>query len=657
MANKKSELLISGMHCASCAALISKGLSKQKGVSVANVNFASSKAHVEYDDSQIKQAQILSKIKELGYSAQEATLSQDTEKEMRKKEIRELKTKLTAGVICAIPALYLGMFAMDFPFRIQILFVLASIVQFFVGFSFYQGAISALRNKSANMDTLIALGTTTAYLYSLPALVGITHEQYFEVSATLITLVILGKYLEALAKGKASEAIRKLFDLAPKTANVIRNGKEVKIPSSEIALGDIMVIRPGEKIPTDGIVMDGNSSIDESMLTGESLPVSKKKGDKVYGATINKHGSLKIKALKIGKDTALSQIVQLVEQAQGSRAPIQRFADQISSVFVPVVVVLAILTFCAWFFIFHQPFEFALLTAVSVLVIACPCALGLATPTAIMVGTGIGAQKGVLFKNAESLEGTHKISAVVLDKTGTLTEGKPKVTDILSLNPKLSQTTLLTLAASIEDHSEHPLARAIVDSAKEKKIPLKKAENFKAIEGHGVEASVSSTHFWIGNTRLAKKHGAQISEQIKTQMHSLESDGKTAMLAGSSKKIIGILAVADTLKKSSPAAVQRLKKLGLEVYMLTGDNERTAKAIAKEAGIENVIAEVLPQDKEAKIKELQKKGLVVAMVGDGINDAPALARSDLGIAMASGSDIAVESGDVVLMHSDVNDVA
>lgn len=656
MAKTKSDLLVSGMDCASCASLITKSLSKENGISLANVNFASSKAHIEYDESIISQQKIFEKIKSLGYFAQLSTNSADSEKKMRIKEIKTLKQKLIIGAICSIPAMILGMFIMDFPFRLPILFVLATIVQFFVGRSFYTGAISALKNGAANMDTLISLGTTTAYLYSIPAVIGLTHEQYFEVSATLITLVILGKYLEAIAKGKASDAIRKLFDLSPKTANVIRNKKEITISASDILQGDIMVIRPGEKIPTDGQVIEGSSSIDESMLTGESLPVSKKKGDNVYGATINKHGSLKVKALKVGKDTALSQIIKLVEEAQGSRAPIQRFADQVSSVFVPIVVVLALITFIAWFFILGQSLDFALLTAVSVLVIACPCALGLATPTAIMVGTGIGAQKGVLFKNAESLEGTHKITAVVLDKTGTLTEGKPIVTDTISFNKKLSGISLLTLAASIEDHSEHPLARAIVDFAKTKKIHLKKVTHFKAIEGHGVEAKLSSTSFFIGNTKLAKKHGAQITKELTQTMHKFEFAGKTAMIIGSKKSIIGIIAVADTLKKTSPSAVENLKKLGLEVFMLTGDNQRTANSIAKQANIQNVIAEVLPQDKESEIKKLQKKGFIVAMVGDGINDAPALARAELGIAMASGSDIAVESGDVVLMHSDVTDV-
>ncbi|MFH1307009.1 MAG: heavy metal translocating P-type ATPase [Candidatus Micrarchaeota archaeon] len=652
---EKLDLLVEGMHCASCATLISKSLGKTEGVISANVNFASSKAHIDYDKSKTSEKELISKIKELGYNAQASGNLLDSEKKARKKEIKLLKKKLALGIACAIPAMILGMFVTDFPYRLWILFFLATIVQFVVGRSFYLGAISAAKNKTASMDTLIALGTSAAYIYSLPSLFGILKEQYFEVSATLITLVILGKYLEAIAKGKASDAIRKLFDLSPKTANVIRNKKEVKIPASEIKIGDIMIIRPGEKIPTDGIVVEGDSAIDESMLTGESMPVSKKKGDNVFGATINKHGSLKVKAEKIGSDTALSQIIKLVEEAQGSRAPIQRFADSVSAIFVPVVIVVAIITFAAWFFAFNSGFEFALIASVSVLVIACPCALGLATPTAIMVGTGIGAQKGVLFKNAQALESTHKINAVVLDKTGTLTEGKPNITNIISFS-KLSPNSILNLAASLEYHSEHPLAKAVVDYAKEKKLSLKKVTKFKAVEGHGVIGRIGKLSLWIGNIKLAKKLSALIPPTAGEKLTYFEHDGKTAVLVGAGKKIIGIIAIADTLKPTSASAVKDLKKLGLKVWMLTGDNSRTANAIAKEVGIENIISEVLPKDKESEISKLQKKGYVVAMVGDGINDAPALARSNLGIAMAQGSDIAVESGDVVLMHSDVDDV-
>ncbi|PIT84559.1 copper-translocating P-type ATPase [Candidatus Micrarchaeota archaeon CG10_big_fil_rev_8_21_14_0_10_45_29] len=661
---KKLDLSIEGMHCASCASLIAKGLQKQEGISAASVNYASSKAHIEYNEKNADEKKIIEKIKSLGYSASQASLSGDMEKENRKKEISSLKKKLIVGIAISVPAMLISMVFMDFPFRLPILFIFASIAQFYVGKQFYEGAISAARNGSASMDTLIALGTTTAFVYSIPSLFGIFHEQYFEVSATLITLVILGKYLEAIAKGKASDAIRKLLDLAPKKANIIRNGKEVSIPASEIKVGDIMHVRPGEKIPTDGVVVGGSSSVDESMLTGESMPVLKKAKDKVFGATQNINGSIKVKAMKIGADTTLSQIVKLVEEAQGSRAPIQRFADEVSAVFVPIVIALAILTFIAWHFIFPEilpagtnSFEFALIAAVSVLVIACPCALGLATPTAIMVGTGIGATKGILFKNALALEGTHKINTIVLDKTGTLTEGKPKVTDIISFSKKHTENSILSLCASVEHHSEHPLAQAIVNYAKQKRAAIKKASNFKSFSGKGVSAKIGGSLYWIGNQGLAATNKAKLSADEKEAMHSLSMDAKTAMLIGKGKEALGIIAVADTLKPTSKDAVKLLRRLGLEVWMLTGDHEEVAKAIARQAGIKNVISQVLPQDKEEQISKLMKKGKKVAMVGDGINDAPALARSDLGIAMGSGSDIAVESGDVVLVKSDIMDVA
>ncbi len=668
---KKLDLTISGMHCASCATLITRGLAKVPGVKSANVNYAAGRALVEYDEAAADESAITAKVKSLGYTAS-VGVDHDREKKLRAQEISELRTKLILGAILSIPTIPLGMFLMDFPNRLLLLFLLATPVQFIVGLSFYQGAISSARNKTASMDTLIAIGTTAAYLYSLAALFGFAEEQYFEVGATLITLVILGKYLEAIVKGKASEAIRKLMDLAPKQATVVRGGKEMVVNAADIVLGDVMVIKPGEKIPTDGVVVDGHSSVDEAMLTGESIPVEKMKGSKAFGATINKNGVLHVRAEKVGADTALSQIVKLVEEAQGSRAPIQRFADQISAVFVPIVIVIALLAFAGWYWLLTSglaasflpaslmpvhPFSFALLAAVSVLVIACPCALGLATPTSIMVGTGLGAQKGILFKNAEALEGTHKVKAIIFDKTGTLTQGKPKVTDIIELGPKLDYMRILSLAASIEKNSEHPIADAIVEEAKAQGAKFLPVKAFKAVPGHGVVGKIGSQLISFGNLKMMKSAGGALATGAIERMEALEGEGKTAMVLLVQKTPVGLFAVADTLKETSPQAVAELKKLGLSVWMITGDNKRTAQAIARQAGIENVLAEVLPSDKAEEVQKLQARGLKVAMVGDGINDAPALAQADLGIAMGSGSDIAIDCGDVVLMRSDTMDVA
>jgi Cu+-exporting ATPase len=564
------------------------------------------------------------------------------------------------------------MFLMEFPYRLLILFILSTLVQFTIGVSFYKGAISAARNKTANMDTLIALGTTAAYLYSVAALLGFVEEQYFEVSATIITLVILGKYLEAVAKGKASEAIRKLMDLAPKQAKVIRSKKEVVINASEIQIGDIMVIKPGEKIPTDGVVVEGHSWVDESMLSGESIPVEKLKGSKVFGATINKHGVLYARATKIGADTVLAQIVKLVEEAQGSRAPVQRFADEISSVFVPAVIAVSALTFIIWYWLLvskaaasiipissipSDPFSFALMASVSVLVIACPCALGLATPTAIMVGSGLGAQKGILFKNAAALENMHKINAIVFDKTGTLTKGEPKLTDISPIDPNFNESKILFFAASVEKNSEHPIADAIVWEAKAKRIRLAAAKSFRAVPGQGVRAKINGKEIFLGNLKMMKSIGCKIDAKASKIIEKLECEGKTAIVLAIGKNPVGLIAVADTLKETAKQAVNLIKKLGLQVWMLTGDNERTGSAIARQLEISNVLSNVMPSGKAKEIEKLQKKGLKVAMVGDGINDAPALSQADLGIAMGSGSDIAIDCGDVVLMRSDPIDVA
>lgn len=647
---KKEDFTINGMHCASCASLINKGLSRTPGVFKANVNYAAARAQVEYDEKNVSQQQIISRISSLGYSASPG-FDSGREKKERESEIADLKQKLLIGAALSIPAVALGMFLMEFPFRLQLLFLLSTPVQFMVGRSFYQGAISSARNQSASMDTLIAVGTSAAYLFSLFALFGFVGEQYFEVSASLITLVILGKYLEAIAKGRTSEAIRKLMDLSPKTAHVIRKGKELEIPSSDVLAGDLVIVKPGERIPVDGLVVSGDSSVDESLITGESIPVEKSKGSKVIAGSINKHGTLTFKATKVGKETTLAQIVRLVEEAQGSRAPIQRFADTISAYFVPVVIGIAALTFSYWYFIAAEPFSFSLILAVSVLVIACPCALGLATPTAIMVGTGIGAQKGILIKNAEALEQMHRINAVIFDKTGTITEGKPKVTDIVPI-AALSSNSLLSIAASLEKPSEHPLAEAIVDEAASRGLALSKAASFKSIPGKGVSGKIGKGQYTVGSFRM---HG-EITGKAKTISQKLENAGKTAMFVGKGGQIIGIIAVADDVKQTSAQAVAALHTLGIESYLLTGDNERTAKAIAAKAGIRSYFARVMPEQKADYVKQLQTKGCVVAMVGDGVNDAPALAAADIGIAMGSGTDVAMESGSVVLMRSDPMDV-
>ncbi|MFH0714126.1 MAG: heavy metal translocating P-type ATPase [Candidatus Micrarchaeota archaeon] len=644
----KTELTIGGMHCASCSVLIARSLQKVPGVKNANVNYASGKGLVESDDS-VKEEALLAAVKRAGYSAR-VGVDANAEKEIRAKEITTLKILIIAGAALSIPALLIGMVFMDIPYRMLLLFLLATPVQFIIGKNFYLGAWSALKNKSANMDTLIAVGTSAAYFYSVAAMFGLVQEQYFETAAVLITLVIVGKYLEAVAKGRTSDAIRKLMGLAPKTALVIRKGKEIEIPLEQVIAGDFILVKPGEKIPVDGVVVDGRSSVDESMITGESIPIEKFKGASVIGGTINKHGTLTFKATKVGKDTVLSQIVRLVEEAQGSKADIQRFADYISSIFVPIVIGIAVITFLAWFFVLGQSFSFALMVAVAVLVIACPCALGLATPTAIMVGTGIGAQRGILIKNAESLEMMHKVRAVVFDKTGTITEGKPKVTDFIVISGKAKQ--LLEYAYAIEKSSEHPLADSIVEYAKSKNAALKKVKNFKAVPGFGVEASIEGKKVSLGKPDFSSKSNENISPIIVR----LQEEGKTTMILKVNGKLLAIIGVADTIRESSVEAVQELAKLGIETWMITGDNECTAKAIAKQAGIPNVFSEVLPEDKATYVKQLQEKGYKVVMVGDGINDAPALAQADIGIAMGSGTDVAMETGSVVLMRSDPMDV-
>ena len=653
----KKELAISGMHCASCSLTIEKAVKKLPGINNINVNLATEKANLDFDEKQVSLEKIFKAINDRGYGA--ADLSEVKDRKFQKaQEIKHQEFLFYIALIFSIPALLIGMFFMEdsiFPiyeisFGHYLLFFLASPVQFYVGWQFYKGAWHALKNKSANMDTLIALGTSAAYFYSLAAIIFDLGAQYFEVSSVLITLVVLGKLLEAKAKGKTNYAIQRLIDLSPKFATVIRNNKEFKVSIEQLKVNDIIIVKPGEKIPTDGIIVEGYSTIDESMVTGESIPTEKKKGDKVIGATINKHGTFKFKATKVGKDTTLSQIIKLIEEAQGSRAPIQRFADRISSIFVPIVIIIAVLTFLSWFYLANASFSFSLLVAVAVVVIACPCALGLATPTAIMVGTGKGAEKGILIKGGEALENANKIDFIIFDKTGTITKGKPTVTDIISLS-KLNEKEILTLAASIEKNSEHSLAEAIVNAAKDKKLTLRKTTNFKAIPGKGVKGKIGKQEIILGNVSLMKEYKIKAPSQLE----KLESEGKTVMLLAINKKLVGLLAVADEVKETSRKAVKELHEMGIKTFLITGDNERTAKAIASQVGIRNVFANVLPQDKARYVKDLQKKGKV-AMVGDGINDAPALAQADIGIAMSSGTDVAIESGNIVLMKNDIQDV-
>ncbi|MFH1520320.1 MAG: heavy metal translocating P-type ATPase [Candidatus Micrarchaeota archaeon] len=643
----KIELSINGMHCASCSVLITRALQKTTGVKSANVNYAAAKAIVEFDETKTSENELVAVVNSKGYKAT-VGVDREREKQLREKEIADLKGLFLTSFIFALPAFIIGMFLMDFPYRVLVLFLLSTPVQFIIGRGFYLGAWSAFRNKTASMDTLIAVGTSAAYFYSVTALFGFVEEQYFETSAVLITLVILGKYLEAIAKGRTSDAIRKLMGLSPKIAIVIRKKKEIEIPIAEVIVGDIVVVKPGERIPVDGTIVEGRSAVDESMITGESIPVEKNIKSKVIGGSINKHGSFRFKAEKVGQDTVLSQIVKLVEDAQGSKATIQRFADAISAVFVPVVILIAVLSFAIWYFVLGQTFSFALVIAVSVLVIACPCALGLATPTAIMVGTGIGAQKGILIKNAEALETMHKINAMVFDKTGTITEGKPKVTDLLIIG-NMKKTEILSTAWAVENNSEHPLADAITEYAKTNGAKLHKITHFRAIPGHGVEGKLGKVIIYLG-----KPEGNE-TEKIQQIVVKLQSEGKTVMLLRANKKIIAIFGVADTLRQTSVEAIKELKKLGIEPWLITGDNKRTAEAIAKTAGIEKIFAEVLPQQKAEYVKRLQSEGKKVVMVGDGINDAPALAQADIGIAIGSGTDVAMETGSVVLMRSDPMD--
>jgi Cu+-exporting ATPase len=665
------ELPIQGIECASCVQKIEKALLQTKGVTKAVVNLATEKAKVEYLPSETNLEEVKCAIESTGYKVLEFEPSEeieDPERLIREREYKKLKIKFIAGLILGL-FVFLGSSRHWFPWipsflgNFYVLWALATPVQFWIGWQFYKGAWGAFKHRNAEMNTLIAVGTSAAYLYSVAATLfpsffetgGIKPEVYFDTSALIIVLILLGRLLEARAKGQTSEAIKKLMGLSPKTARVIREGKEMDIPVEEVLVGDTIIVRPGEKIPVDGIVKDGKSAVDESMITGESIPVKKKAGDEVIGATINKTGSFKFQAIKVGKDTALAQIIKLVQDAQGSKAPIQRLADVISGYFVPIVISIAIATFVIWFNFGPFPaLTFALLTFVAVMIIACPCALGLATPTAVMVGTGKGAEKGILIKGGESLETAHKLDTIVFDKTGTLTRGEPEITDIVTQND-YSEEEILKYAASAEKVSEHPLAEAIIKRAKEKKIELHDPKNFNAIEGHGIEAEVDGKKVLLGNLKLMQKQQIVV-RNLEEKAEELAGDGKTPMYISLEGKAAGLIAVADTLKENSLQAVEKLKKLGLEVIMLTGDNRKTAEAIARKAGIDRVLPEVLPEDKVHEIKSLQSGGRRVAMVGDGINDAPALAQADVGIAIGSGTDVAMEASDITLIKGDLRGV-
>lgn len=651
----EERLNVKGMHCASCAANIEKTLANTAGVDAATVNFATTQAKISYDPHKINSEELIRTIKKLGYDAQlKGAETNDTESETKYYKKRFLSSLIFAVPIFIIHMVLVMLLKIHIPFESYIIWALATPVQFWIGLPFYRGAWYGLKNKSANMDTLIALGTTAAYGFSIyTVLFNPSLGHYFETSAILITLVIFGKYLEASARSRASSALEKLMHLSARKARVLRDGKEIMLSLEEVEVGDEFIVKPGEKVPIDGVIIQGSATVDESMLTGESIPVTKKKDDKVIGATMNTQGAFHAKVTEVGENTVLSQIIKLVQEAQERKAPIQRFADIISSYFVPAVIGIAFVTFLVWFVFLGMGIEFSLVAAVSVLVIACPCALGLATPTAIMVGTGKGAAHGVLIKGGDTLELTHKVDAVVFDKTGTITQGKPEVTDIKP--DTIHEKELLEIARSLEQYSEHPLAQAIVSYAKGKKIGAKQTTDFKNHTGKGVSATIGKTSYKLGN-RTVVTTSIALSDKLKKEAKGLEIQGKTVIFVCDTKKVLGIIAIADVIRSDSKDAITALEKRGITTYMITGDNEQTARAIAEQAGIRHVFSQVLPDKKADHIKKLKKQGFTVAMVGDGINDAPALAEADIGIAMGTGTDIAMEAGDIVLMKSSLYDV-
>ncbi|HHW7213777.1 TPA: heavy metal translocating P-type ATPase [Staphylococcus aureus] len=672
---EKKTFAITGMTCASCAQTIEKATRKLDGVLEANVNLATEKMNIQYDASAVSVSDIMDAVSNAGYEAREdieSAESVDEDREKKQRAIKNLWKRVWISAVFSVPLLYIAMghllgaplpSVIDPAFNpaafaiIQLVLTLPVVI---VNRSIYAVGYKTLFRGHPNMDSLIAIGTGAAFLYGIFATIMIlwgevsfANDLYFETAAVILALITLGKYLETLTKGKTSDAIKKLMGLAPKTAIVVRDGKEVEISIDEVVVGDTLIVKPGEKMPVDGLVLEGMTSVDESMLTGESIPVEKTAGDNIIGASINKNGTIQYKATKVGKDTALSQIIKLVEDAQGSKAPIAKVADIISGYFVPIVIGLAILSGLAWYF-GGQTGLFALTIFISVLVIACPCALGLATPTALMIGTGKGAENGVLIKSGVALETTHKLQTIVFDKTGTITEGKPKVTDIVVANG-VKENELLALAASAEKGSEHPLGEAIVKGAEDRELTFMKTRSFSAIPGHGIEVTIDDKNLLLGNRKLMDDRNISL-DSLENSSNQLASQGKTPMYIAMNGKIAGIIAVADTVKENSLKAIQKLHDMGIEVAMITGDNKRTAEAIAKQVGIDRVLSEVLPEDKASEVKKLQDEGRKVAMVGDGINDAPALAQADVGIAIGSGTDVAMESADIVLMRSDLMDV-
>lgn len=668
---------ISGMTCAACAKAIERAVSKLEGVESVSVNFASEKANIKYNPKATRLSEIKQAISKAGYKALEIESSNkvDEDKARKEKEIKVLWTKFIVSAIFTAPLLFYAMAHMipglnkslpSFldPMHDPLTFALVQIILvtpvIIAGYRFYTVGFRAIIRRSPNMDSLIAMGTSAAVIYSLYSTYRIymgDHDSvmnlYFESAGVIITLILLGKSLEAVSKGKTSEAIKKLMGLAPKTAIVIQDGREIELPIEEVEVGDVILVKPGAKIPVDGEVVEGYTSIDESMLTGESIPVEKHVGDKVIGASINKNGSIKFKATKVGGDTALAQIIKLVEDAQGSKAPIAKMADIVSGYFVPIVFAIAIIASVAWY-LSGESTVFSLTIFISVLVIACPCALGLATPTAIMVGTGKGAEYGILIKGGEALEAAHKINIIVFDKTGTITEGNPEVTDVIA-SGEIGRNKLLQIAASAEKGSEHPLGEAIVKGAEKEKLEMLRVDKFAAIPGHGIEVQIEGSDILLGNRKLMADRNIGL-KHLEGESDRLASEGKTPMYIAVDNKLAGIIAVADVVKASSARAIDRLHDMGIEVVMITGDNRRTAEAIARQVGIDRVLAEVLPQDKADEVKKLQAENKKVAMVGDGINDAPALAQADIGIAIGSGTDVAMESADIVLMRSDLMDV-